>query len=85
MAIEKKYNESGEMNPAYAEIIKTLCKENDREYFKNKLVEISEYFKERKKTGWPYIKTEHDLNVECHIAPLVKHCIMYLDGKLQNI
>jgi gamma-glutamyltranspeptidase len=82
MALEKKFNERGQMNPNYAATIKQLCEENDRKFFEGKLQEIDEYFKERQKEGWPNIKTGHDLNVECQIAPLVRHCLKYLDGEL---
>jgi len=58
------------------------CKEHDIEYFEAKLLEIEEYFKERAKKGWPSIKTEHDLNVECVMQPFANACINYLKGEL---
>ena len=80
MRLEKKFDENGVITPNYAAIIKQLCKENDRKFFEDKLVEIDNYFKERGKYGYPKIKTGGDLYVECQLGPLVRRCLSYLDS-----
>lgn len=84
--MEKKFNESGEINPQYKKQIIGACEEQDINYFVAKVEEARQYFDTRRKEGWPSIKNMNDLNVECHIVPFCKSCIEYLKtGKFVDV
>lgn len=80
--MEKKFNEQGIINPDYANQIKQACRDFTESDLDNKLIEVEEYFKQRKKNGWPFIKTGQDLDIECQLVPLIHDCLKYLKGEL---
>lgn len=81
--MEKIYNEDGGFAQFYIDQIKTACAHNNKQFFEDKLKEADDYFEIRQKHGWPNIKNEHDLRVECQIIPFVSRCIKYLNGELK--
>lgn len=65
----------------YVQGVKDLCRRHTREDLEKRERDIDEYFQRRAKEGWPHIKTNQDLILECKTLPLIRHCLQYLDDQ----
>lgn len=65
----------------YKDSIIKISNEEEMSFFEGKLKEIEQYFEDAKKVGWPRIKTDYDLQVECQKLPFIQRCIAYKKGE----